>query len=151
MVSKAGIKRKTAGNIDKEGYRRIKINGELYPVSRLAWFYMEGYWPEYQIDHINRVKDDNRWENLRHVSGLCNTRNASVAKNNRSGITGVHWCKKSSKWCAKIGVLWEMIGLGYFKSKTDAVYARWQAEVEYGFPECNTTSSAYLYLKSQGG
>ena len=67
LVSKSGIKRKLAGSIDREGYRRIGIEGKNYSASRLVWLYMEGYFPEYQIDHINRIKNDDRWENLRHV------------------------------------------------------------------------------------
>ena len=39
------------------------------------------------------------------------------------------------------------IPLGYFQSKIDAARARWKAEVEHDFPNCNTTSTAYLYLQ----
>lgn len=31
-----------------------------------------------------------------------------------------------------------------------AARARWQAEVKYGFPGCNTTSTAYQYLLEKG-
>ena len=32
---------------------------------------------------------------------------------------------------------------------TNAVQARWEAEIFYNFPNCNTTSTAYLYLQRQ--
>ena len=31
----------------------------------LAWLYMTGEWPEYDIKHVNGLKDDNRFSNLR--------------------------------------------------------------------------------------
>ena len=36
--------------------------------NRLAWFYVYGEWPKQCIDHINRIKTDNRIANLRDVS-----------------------------------------------------------------------------------
>lgn len=148
LISAGTVKAgKVAGsaNIDR-GYRNIKLRGLMYRASRLAWFYMEGYWPEYTIDHINRIKDDNRWENLRHVTQRCNVRNSKTRNDNRCGITGLHFHKGKQKWVAGITISGKTISLGNFKSKTDAARARWNAEVKHGFPNCNTTSSAYLYL-----
>ena len=108
---------------------------------------MKSYLPENEIDHINRIKDDNRWCNLREVSRQCNVRNCSIGKNNKSGITGVGWVKKCNKWCSRITVSRKTICLGNYKEFSDAVKARWDAEVKYNFPNCNTTSSAYEYLK----
>lgn len=45
-------------------------------------------------DHINRNELDNRKENLREASPQQNVFNSSIAKNNTSGITGVHYDKK---------------------------------------------------------
>lgn len=56
-----------AGCIHSDGYRRIEIDGRRYLASRLAWLYMKGRMPENFVDHINRIRDDNRWANLRHV------------------------------------------------------------------------------------
>lgn len=53
-------------------------------------------------------------------------------------------------WRCNISVGNSPVFLGYFKSKLDAAQARWDAEVKYGYPNCNTTSSAYLYLKEHG-
>ncbi len=138
-----------AGHVNKsKGYREIFANGKLYRAGRLAWLYIEGYWPEHQIDHINRIKDDDRWSNLRHVSHQCNMRNSKVNIKNTSGIKGVSWSKKAQKWVAYIQVVPHYSHLGFFISKKDAAQARWEAEVEHGYPNCNTTSSAYQYLQS---
>jgi hypothetical protein len=58
-----------AGSLHPLGYRRICIrNGKtvLYLAHRLAWALHYGEDPgDFQIDHINQVKDDNRVKNLR--------------------------------------------------------------------------------------
>lgn len=139
-----------AGTPDN-GYIRIGINKNIYMAHRLAWLYIHGYFPEQDIDHINRVRYDNRICNLREVSRTCNIRNSSIAKNNTSGVTGVIWDKRRLRWRPIITVEHKRIRLGDFVSLIDAVIARWKAEVKYGFPNCNTTSTAFEYLKKRGG
>ena len=81
-VSNNGKKGAIAGGVCKiNGYRRIVVDYKTCIASLLAWLYMEGYWPEHEIDHINRIKHDDRWENLRHVTHQCNVRNSSISKN----------------------------------------------------------------------
>lgn len=145
--AKAGRIAGTTNKTDKHRY--IGVDGKRYAASRLAWLYVEGYFPEHDIDHRNRISDDDKWENLRHVSHLCNMRNLSTNKNNKSGIAGVYWSRERKKWVAQISVLNKILGLGRFNSKIDAAKARWNAEVKYGFPDCNTTSTAYLYLQGK--
>lgn len=132
------------------GYQHVHVNGKYYAASRLAWFYMEGYWPENEIDHKNRIRDDNRWINLRHVSRSCNVRNSSISRRNTSGITGVSWDNQYQNWRVHIRINDIAINLGRRVKKVDAARVRWNAEVKYGFPNCNTTSSAYVYLKEHG-
>lgn len=57
-----------AGCINSEGYIRIRINGTDYKAHRLAWLHMTGKWPSEEIDHVNLVKHDNRWINLREAT-----------------------------------------------------------------------------------
>lgn len=142
---------RVAGNINKTTrYRYLRIDRKLYSASSLAFLYMEGYFPEHEVDHRNRNMSDDRWENLRHVSRQCNMRNKSVYKANKSGITGIFWNKRRQRWTAQIGISDKKVHLGTFKSIIDAAKVRWNAEVKYGFPDCNTTSSAYLYLQQKG-
>ena len=135
-----------AGSINSDGYIAIGIDNKNYKAHRLAWFYVEGYWPEADIDHKDRVRDNNIWTNLRHVSRLCNIRNRGITDRNKSGVIGVFFNKTRNKWVASIKVNDKSIHLGISTDFTKMVSARWHAEVKYGLPNCNTTSTAYNYL-----
>lgn len=56
------------GFLDRDGYRRTKVDYKVYLQHRLAWFYEYGEWPAGVIDHINRDRTDNRIANMRDVS-----------------------------------------------------------------------------------
>ena len=116
----------------RDGYVRIKVYGKGYSAHRLAFLYMTGSMPD-QVDHINHIRSDNRWENLRAVTNSDNQKNASLRKDNRSGQVGVSWVATS--WIARINHLGERINLGSFAKFSDAVDARKNAEVLYGFHE----------------
>jgi hypothetical protein len=58
-----------------DGYRVVTFAKNKYAAGRLAFLLAEGRWPDAQIDHINRNREDNRWENLRDVSHSENQRN----------------------------------------------------------------------------
>lgn len=151
LISRGSIKKgNISGCVNKStGYLIIGIDNKRNKAHRLAFLFMEGYLPENEIDHIDRNILNNKWANLREVSHLCNMRNCNTAKNNKSGINGVSWRNDRKKWRAFIGV-GKMINLGVFDNLIDAARARWEAEVKYGFPNCNTISSSYMYLKEHG-
>lgn len=65
---------KKAGSKNGKGYIQIGINDKLYYAHRLAYLYMTGKMPEV-IDHVNRKKNDNSWENLRNGTQAENVRN----------------------------------------------------------------------------
>jgi hypothetical protein len=59
-----------AGTVKKtgkcKGYCFIKINGQLYQASRLAWLYVHGIDPgDLTVDHIDRNPSNNAIDNLR--------------------------------------------------------------------------------------
>lgn len=114
------------------GYRLITVGCIKYRSHRLAWLYMTGEWPN-RIDHINRVRSDNRWENLRSVTSLENQRNLPKMKSNTSGVTGIHWDKSRCKWKADITLHNKTKYLGRFDDKFEAICARKSAERRYGF------------------
>lgn len=112
---------KIAGYSCEGGYRRLRIFGRNYRINRLAWFYMTGEWPKGQIDHKDRDRTNNKWENLRDVTPLENSKNRSVSlgdirlrtnKNKRVGVT---------------------IDLGWFLSKEEALAAANSALTFKGF------------------
>ena len=67
-----------AGNVDSiDGYIRTRIDGDLYYNHVLVWMYCTGkkVSPEIELDHINRKRTDNRYENLRKVTKSQNQKN----------------------------------------------------------------------------
>ena len=59
------------GNLEKDGYRRICIDGRHAVVARVVYeVFVESIPDGMEIDHINTVRDDNRVENLRVVTTL---------------------------------------------------------------------------------
>ena len=140
-----------AGCIDRKNeYRRIVLDGNAYLAHRLAFYYIYKYWPENEIDHINRIRDDNRIINLREISTCCNNKNASLRCDNISGIKGVGWNKHRNKWYAEIGHLKKYYRLGLHTSFTEAVFARYAGEQGIGWKGCEANSPAYKYLKERG-
>jgi len=69
-----------AGRIDCNGRRQIRIASGFFYSARLAHLYMTGEWPKDQMDHINRIRDDDRWENLRQATQSQNSYNREWAE-----------------------------------------------------------------------
>lgn len=119
-----------AGAKDAHGYVVIRVDKILYKAHRLAWLYAHGAWPVQSIDHINRVRDDNRISNLRDVGQSENTLNGSLRRANKSGATGVRWDSLRQRWVAGIKVRYRAIHLGRYNTKEEAVAARKAAEAQ---------------------
>lgn len=119
-----------AGATDGSGHRQISVDGIVYLAHRLAWFMMTGAWPAGQVDHVNCVPDDNRWENLRQATHTQNCANSSLQKNNTSGIKGVYWDHGHKKWAAQLGKK----RLGRFDNK-DAAAAAYAAAASRKYGE----------------
>jgi hypothetical protein len=65
-----------AGYVRSDGYVRIQIDGAFYLGHRLAFLYMLDRWPAEETDHINLIRSDNRWCNLRDATHSQNQRNS---------------------------------------------------------------------------
>ena len=126
------------GTITAEGYRRVKINGQLYMTHRLAWFLNHGVWPTHEIDHIDGDRLNNRIDNLRDVPKALNQRNARKRKDNSSGLVGVrkvwyptkYWVaqwfdgKRKNKWFSvnKYGdVQAKQMAVAYRKARVEEI------------------------------
>lgn len=121
-----------AGSYGPKGYRQLKIKEVNYREHRVAWFYMTGQWPVNQIDHKNKTRDDNRWENLREATNKENQKNASH-RIGRSGERGV--LEQNGKFIAHLRHDDHTLYLGIFKFKIDAIYthAHAKAVIDGGF------------------
>lgn len=120
-----------AGTINEWGYLIINIDKKLYRGHRLAWLYMTGKWPEFDIDHEDTNKANNRWLNLRPANKSKNGANRDKPKNNKSGTKGVYWDNGTQKWRAKIGVNNKHICLGRYIDIKDAQKAYAEAAIKY--------------------
>ena len=116
---------KEAGSYHCDGYKHISIKKVLYLSHRLAFLYMEGSFPEEDTDHINRVRSDNRWCNLKRTTASDNNYNRGSFN---SIVRGVH--VYFDKWRAR-GDYIEGIReeLGNFKTHLAACMARHQWEI----------------------
>lgn len=83
----------------KTGYVSITIDRKFNVAHRLAWLYITGSYPKNCIDHINGIKHDNSFENLRDVDHATNHRNRKKHKTNTSGISGVTF--DQGKWVVR--------------------------------------------------
>lgn len=114
-----------AGKDHPNGYRQIRIDGRLYLAHRLAWLYVHGAWPSSEIDHRNRIRHDNRIDNLRPAT-------RSLQNVNRQAVTrdlpqGCHTHRSTRKFRARIQKDGKERHLGYFESSEDAANAYWAA------------------------
>jgi len=117
-----------AGYPKSNGYMQVRIDGKYYLLHRLAWMYVYGDFPEMDLDHINRVRSDNRLSNLRLATRTMNQQNRSLQRNNDSGVAGVVFNKQCKTWNARIKADNKLHHLGSFKNFDDAVIARKKAE-----------------------
>jgi hypothetical protein len=129
---------KEAGSItfsNKKSYKTIHVMvlGSTYLAHRLAWAIYYGEWPTDQIDHANGDATDNRICNLSVVSQSTNAKNKCIQSSNTSGYTGVY--RERNKWRAVITVNSKHIQLGNYDDIMDAITARKEAEIKYGFHE----------------
>lgn len=88
---------------------------------------MTGKWPAWEVDHINGIKTDNRWPNLREATGSQNQGNRKLTKANKTGFKGVtlYITKKGIKrWKSQLTYRLDNYYLGYFDSpeKAHAAY-----------------------------
>jgi hypothetical protein len=116
--------------IASRGYWAIKINYRGYRVHVVAWTLKTGEWPDdFEIDHKDKNRGNNRWDNLRKATRQQNARNQRLSKVNNTGVTGVVHFR--DRFRAMIGVNRKIIYLGYFDTLEEAAKARREAEIRY--------------------
>lgn len=103
-----------AGN-DCNLYRSLGINKVVYYEHRIVFYIQNGWCPDY-IDHINGNKQDNRIENLRSATAEQNTHNAR-AKQSASGVKGITFDRRVSRWTARLRYEGKRKHLGNFCTK----------------------------------
>ena len=78
-----------AGSLNGDGYRSIRINRQKILAHRLAFLFMLGRFPQYEVDHVNLDRADNRWCNLREAAHTQNNANRRLRRNSMSRLKGL--------------------------------------------------------------
>jgi len=143
-----------AGCIDPNGYIVIRYQGKAFLAHRLVFLYLYGYYPENQIDHIDRDPGNNIPKNLREVTTSCNMRNSNLIRSNNSGVKGVYRCNTRKKWVATVYLYGKRCHLGNYVDFGEAVCARLAGEQSLNWEYCDKNSTAFQYVNNsilQGG
>ena len=135
-------------HIDCEGY----VAGTLNKKKVRLHCYLFGFPSGMTVDHIGGklTRYDCRRSNLRVATYTQNNINKPITKRNSSGVVGVVWNKRTSKWRARIYTNKKAIYLGEFENKNDAIKVRKNAEVLY-FGEYSFDKSQEIYEINKGG
>lgn len=118
--------------LNQSGYLRGNLFGRLMLAHRAAYIITTGHplVTSQQIDHVNGVRSDNRWANLRLATNTQNQHNSKSAKGSSSEFVGVAWDRFANKWCAYISPENRKVHLGYFETEIDAAISRDKAAIE---------------------
>ena len=109
---------------DSNGYIHIGIGRKMYFAHRLIMLAFIGD-SDQQVDHINRIKTDNRFENLRYCTNTENSLNREFVDTAK----GYSWHK--NKWQARICINFKHKHLGSFDNEQDARQAYVEACTKY--------------------
>lgn len=119
-----------AGNVRRNGYKRVKLDGVEYQVHRIIWKMFYGYDPKEFIDHKNGNPSDNRIENLRLSNVITNGYNSKKQINNKTGYKGVSLTQENN-YRADIQAGGKHIYLGRYDTPQDAYAAYCDAAIKY--------------------
>lgn len=113
-------------------YNELDIEYKPKKLHQLIIFLEYGYKNQsIVIDHKNRNKLDNRSINLNVVTPLENAQNASLRRDNKSGVRGVSFTNRNQKWAVQIQYKNKNNWIGYFDTLEEAIKARKNAEDQY--------------------
>jgi len=114
---------KPAGSKDRKGYIRVKLYGKSFAAHRIIWYLCTGTDPlELEVDHIDRCKANNCFENLRLVTHLQNGQNVPAK--------GCWYSVREKKYKAAIRFNGSLFCLGTFPTCREAERAYREKAVE---------------------
>jgi len=121
---------KPAGWIARKstGHMKLTFNGGSYFLNRLAWLYMTGEWPEFEVDHRDTDPSNNAWTNLRdvtHEQNMRNMRNRRTTLNGVPRLKGARFHKRTGRWQASIRHDGKSVYLGLFPT-AEAAHAAYR-------------------------
>jgi hypothetical protein len=112
---------KPAGRKERNGYVSIHMRYRgtriQFQAHRVVWMLHHGAWPTLNLDHINRVRSDNRPENLREVTTAENNKNAA---RNRVYPYVAPYAHSGGSFAAQVKIGTRSIHIGIFDTAEDA-------------------------------
>ncbi len=129
---------RTFGTNRRDRYKQVSIKGKKFLVHRLiCQAFGENWEPNFWVDHISGVKNDNRPENLRQLETRSEHNKAHQDK--RPGCSSkyrfVSWDKKSKKWRMQVKANGKNIYGGLFDGEIEAARAGDALAESLGFDE----------------
>ena len=109
-----------AGSRSDKGYLRVGFRSRLYMAHHVVWALAHGRWSEKELDHINRVRDDNRLDNLRECDRAENMQNQGIAGRGSNRLIGASFDKTHGKFTAKIRKDNRQVHLGHYDPEEEA-------------------------------
>ena len=121
------------GSVNAGGYIEMSVGGKRSYGHRLAFLWMTGEMPPL-VDHINGVRTDNRWVNLRWADDALNSENRRNCPQRNNPLLGASWHKGAQKWVSAIKVRGVPRYLGLFATPEEAhqVYLNAKRELHVG-------------------
>lgn len=116
-----------SGSLSKSGYVVVGFGGpgQYWAAHRLIWRIVTGDDPgALQIDHVNRIRHDNRWENLRLADRQLQMANRGALATSSTGLKGAYktGSKRASRKPYKSSIMRDgkHVFLGYFDTPQEA-------------------------------
>ena len=136
-------KGKPASGVNSSGYLIMGISINKKSVSlrahHIVWFFEYGEWPTSCMDHIDGVKTNNHYTNLRLVTNRENTQAHYITQKSSSPYQGVTKDKRTGGFFSRIrsGEGSKQTYLGYFACELEAASAYDKALVGLGLKPVN--------------
>lgn len=104
------------GSIDANGYMVTTVDGRRVYLHRMAILYVTGKLPSHDVDHIDHIRSNNAFSNLRCVPRKINCQNRIQSRKDRKYGTLLGVKKHRNRWQARINDLY----IGSFKTEIEA-------------------------------